>query len=150
MPLLLDGERPSPFCAMLLLAIRGISLRPSKVPIGSIPGPTLFRARAAGFGAAGSGNWLCLRVRMAMLVVGAGVAVLSVNTGGLAFGGLEGFVVPGLRVFDWLKRRMNELLRAGRVSPWPAVKGCMFDAVLLGGAVLLKLPGAGKSLRAGS
>jgi hypothetical protein len=87
---------------------------------------------------------------MAMLVVGAGVAALSVNTGGLALGGLGGFVVPGLRVFDWLKRRMNELLRAGRVSSWPAVNGCMLDAVLLGGAVLLKLPGTGKSLRSGS
>lgn len=143
----------------LLLAIRGISLRPSKVPIGSIPGPTLFRARAAEAGsAAGAGKWLCLRVRMAMaavvvlvvVVVGGGMAVLSVNTGGLALDGLERFTVPGLRVPDWLKRRMNELLRDGRESAWPVVKGCMLDAVLLGGAVLLKLPGAGKSLRAGS
>jgi hypothetical protein len=100
---------------------------------------------------------------MAMLVVGGGMAVLSVNTVLVDVGGLEGFVVPGLRVFDWLKRRMNELLRDGRVSPWPAVNGCMFGvcvllllvvvlalALALSGTVLLKVPGTGKSLMLGS
>lgn len=151
---LLDGDRPRPFCSMLPLANRGISLRPSKEPIGNIPGPTLFRgARAAGFGGAGAGNWLCRLVRMAMLVVGGGMDVLSANVGLPDAGGLEGFVVPGLRVFDWVKRRMNELLRDGRVSPWLVVKGCIFEVVVvvvLGCAVLLKEPGAGKSLRLGS
>ena len=118
LPLLFDGERPSPFCSRLPLAIRGISLRPSKEPIGSIPGPTLFLGvRAAGFGGAGAGNWLCRLVLMATLVVGGGIVVLSLNPGLLDVGGLERFDVPGLRVFDWLKWRMNELLREGRVSP---------------------------------
>lgn len=101
-PLLLEGDRPSPFCSAVPLANRGISLlRPSKEPIGNIPGPTLFRgARAAGFGGAGAGNWLWRLVRMAMFVVGGGIAVLSVNTGLLDGDGLEGLVMPGLRVFD--------------------------------------------------
>ena len=85
-----------------------------------------------------------------MLVVAEGVDVLSVNTVSLEVGGLERFVVPGLRVFDWLKRRINELLRDGRVSPWPAVNDCIFEVLVLGGCVLLKLPGTGKSLRLGS
>lgn len=54
---------------------------------------------------------------MATLVVGGGIVVLSLNPGLLDVGGLERFDVPGLRVFDWLKWRMNELLREGRVSP---------------------------------
>ena len=150
LPLILEGERPSPFCSTLPVANRGMSFRPSKVPIGSIPGPTLFRgARAAGFGAAGAGNWLCRLVRIAMFVVGGGIDALSAGTGSLEGGGL--FVMPGLRVFDWLKRRIKELLRDGRVSPWPAVNGCMFGVLpLTGGWVLLKLPGTGKSLRLGS
>lgn len=157
LPWLLDGERPRAGRSILPLTERGgSSARDSKVPIGSMPGPTLLRgARAAGLGGAGAGNWLWRLVRKAMLVVGAGIAVLSVKTGGPAAGDLEGFVVPGLRVLDWLKRRMNELLRDGRVSVWAAANGCMFDtaaaaAAVLGGAVLLKLPGAGKSLRLGS
>ena len=59
----------------------------------------------------------------------------------------------GLREVDWLKRRMNELLRVGRVSVVGAsVNACMLDVLLLAGAVagVLKLPGAGKSLRFGS
>ena len=141
--LALDGDRPSPFCSKVPLTERGMSLRPSSEPIGKIPGPTLFRgARAVVFCGVGAGNWLCRLVRMAMLVVGSTADVLSTGTAGVAVGGLEGFVMPGLRVLDWLKRRMNELLRAGYAS---VSAGCM-----LGGAVLLKLPGAGKALKSGS
>ena len=47
---------------------------PSKLFVGNMPGPTLFRgARAAGFGGACAGNWLCRRVRMAMFVAGGGI-----------------------------------------------------------------------------
>lgn len=65
----------------------------------------------------------------------------------------------GLRTVDWLKRRMKELLRVGRVSVAVApVNVCMLDVaalvlvlvLVLAGMELLKLPGAGKSLRSGS
>lgn len=55
------------------------------------------------------------------------------------------------RAVDWLKRRTNELLRVGRASPAvaPALV-CMFGVLLLTGTEVLKVPGAGKSLRSGS
>jgi hypothetical protein len=89
---------------------------------------------------------------MAMFIVCSEPAALSGGGGGafVGGGGWEGFVMPGLRVLDWLKRRMKELLRSGCASFRPARNGCMLGVALLGGAVLLKLPGAGKSLRLGS
>lgn len=157
LPLLFDGDLPRPFGSRVPLTERG---DPSNVPIGSTPGPTLLRgARAAGFcGALGScgtgaGNWLWRLVRMAMFIVCSEPAALSGGGGGAVVGGgggWEGFVMPGLRVLDWLKRRMKELLRSGCASFRPARNGCMLGVALLGGAVLLKLPGAGKSLRLGS
>lgn len=56
-----------------------------------------------------------------------------------------GFLVP-----VWLKRRMKELLRAGRLSAGAVVKVFMFGILVLEGTLLLKEPGAGKSLRLGS
>jgi hypothetical protein len=63
----------------------------------------------------------------------------------------------GFLAVDWLKRRMNELLRAGRASAAGApVNACMSGVLVLAalpvvaGTALLKLPGAGKSLRLGS
>ena len=53
--------------------------------------------------------------------------------------------MPGRLVADWLKRRLKELLRAGRVSGSAAVAGCMPG--MLGVVVLA---GTGKSLRLGS
>ena len=56
----------------------------------------------------------------------------------------------GFLLLDWLNRRMNELLRAGRESPGAAVNVCMLGVLLLVGTLLLNEPGAGKSLRLGS
>lgn len=123
---------------------------PSTLFVGITPGPMLFRgARAAGFGGACAGNWLCRRVRMAMLAAGGGIDAASEVT-----------VLPdtveaplGIRVVDWLKRRMKELLRAGRASLEGApVNVCMLGVLVLvlAGTLALKLPGAGKSLRLGS
>jgi hypothetical protein len=55
------------------------------------------------------------------------------------------------RAVDWLKRRTNELLSVGLASPAVApVLVCMFGVLLLTGTEVLKVPGAGKSLRSGS
>jgi len=124
---------------------------PSKLVFdGSMPGPTLLRgARAAGLGGACAGNWLCRRVRIAMFEGGGGMEGASA-----AKVLLEDVEAPlGCRVVGWLKRRTNELERAGRASAaGGAVKDCMLGAVLLLGKLLLKVPvpGAGKSLRSGS
>lgn len=122
---------------------------PSKLfDVGRTPGPTLFRgARAAGFNGAWAGNWLWRRVRMAMFVAGGGMEEVS-----------EAVVLPdavdaplGFLAVDWLNRRMNELLRVGRASVAGAPeKFCMLGMLVFGTAGLLKLPGAGKSLRLGS
>lgn len=105
-------------------------------------------------------NWLWRRVRMDMLLGGWGSeGVLAPDAG----------MPPlALRAADWLKRRAKELLRAGRVWPGVPVKvGMVFvlvfamvTVVLLlllllvyvesAGTLLMKEPGAGKSLRAGS
>jgi hypothetical protein len=78
---------------------------------------------------------------MAMLVAGGGMEDASE-----AVGAMRGF-----RAVDWLKRRMKELLRVGRASVAGApVNACMLGVLLLAGTGALKLPGAGKSLRAGS
>jgi hypothetical protein len=143
LPLSNEGARPS-VGTVWSLASLFISWR-SKLFVGIIPGPTLFRgARAAGFDGACAGNWLCRRVRIAMFV-GPG-------------GGIEGVSEPdavdaplGFRAVDWLKRRMNELLRVGRESVGAPVNDCIvLLALLLAGTLLLKVPGAGKSLRLGS
>jgi hypothetical protein len=143
LPLFSDGARPS-VGTLLSLASLFISCR-SKLFVGIIPGPTLLRgARAAGFGGACAGNWLCRRVRIAMFA-GPG-------------GGIDDASEPdavdaplGFRAVDWLKRRMNELLRAGRVSAGAPVNACIvLLALLLAGTLLLNVPGAGKSLRSGS
>lgn len=64
----------------------------------------------------------------------------------------------GFLLVDWLKRRMKELLRVGRVSvgapvapvtPAAPVKACMLGALVLEGTLLLNVPGAGKSLKSG-
>ena len=76
-----------------------------------MPGPTDLRgARAAGFGGGWAVKWLWRRVRIDMLDVFGGAAEGS----GGALGGLD---------LDWLKRRISELLRAGRVSAVVDVKG---------------------------
>lgn len=57
----------------------------------------------------------------------------------------------GFLAVDWLNRRMNELLRVGRESVTGApVNGCMLGVLVLAAVGVLKLPGAGKSLRLGS
>jgi hypothetical protein len=59
----------------------------------------------------------------------------------------------GFLAVDWLKRRTKELLRVGRVSVGvPMNEGMLLllGVVLAAGALALKVPGAGKSLRAGS
>jgi hypothetical protein len=136
-----EGTRPNKGC-VLSPPTRGV---PSKLFVGITPGPMLFRgARAAGFGGACAGNWLCRRDRMAMFVAGGGIDEASEVT-----------VLPdaveaplGFRAVDWLKRRMKELLRVGRASAGGApVNACM---VVLAGTLPLKLPGAGKSLKLGS
>jgi hypothetical protein len=117
----------------------------SKLFVGIIPGPTLFRgALPAGLGGAWAENWLCRRVRIAMFVgPGGGIEAIS-----------EPDVVDaplGFLAVDWLKRRMNELLRVGRESVGVPVNDCIvLLALSLAGALLLKDPGAGKSLRVGS
>ena len=103
-------------------------------------------ARAAGLGGACAGNWLCLRVRIAMFVAGGGIDDVSELTVLV-----EAVDAPlGFLLVDWLKRRMKELLRAGRASGGAPVKDCMLGVLVLAGRLLLKEPGAGKSLRAGS
>ena len=78
-----------------------------------MPGPTDLRgARAAGFGGGCTVNWLCRRVRIDMFEVGGGIVDGSV-------GGWGGPPWP----LDWLKRRISELLRAGRVSAVLDAKG---------------------------
>lgn len=126
---------------------------PSKPCVGNMPGPTLFRgARAAGFGGACAGNWLCRRVRMAMFVAGGGIDAASLV---VLPGATEAPL--GFLAVDWLKRRMKELLRVGRDSEEGSpVNVCIFGVLVLVGAftlvgtLLLKVPGAGKSLRLGS
>lgn len=56
----------------------------------------------------------------------------------------------GFLLLDWLKRRMNELLRVGRESTGAPVNDCMLEVLAVAGTLLLKVPGAGKSLRSGS
>jgi hypothetical protein len=58
----------------------------------------------------------------------------------------------GCLAVDWLKRRMKDSLRVGRVgeSVGTPVNVCMLLGPVLAGTVLLKVPGAGKSLRVGS
>jgi hypothetical protein len=119
----------------------------SKLFVGSIPGPTLFLgALAAGFEGAWAGKWLWRRDRMAMLVGGGGMVDVSAPE---AVGAPLGFLAV-----DWLKRRTKELLRVGRVSVGVPVKDGMLlllpEAVLSAGTPVLNVPGAGKSLRAGS
>lgn len=92
------------------------------------------------------GNWLCLRVLMAMFVAGGGMDDVSAVT-------VEPDAVDaplGFLLLDWLKRRAKELLRAGRVSVAAPENDCMLVVLLLAGTLLLKEPGAGKSLRVGS
>lgn len=148
--LLNEGERPIRDC-VVSLGILPVSDRPSKLlEVGSMPGPTLFLgARAAGFGGACGGNWLCRRVRIDMLEVELAVAavgnMVEVSVPLEAVEAPLGFLVP-----VWLKRRMKELLRAGRLSAGAVVKVCMLGMLVLEGTLLLKEPGAGKSLRLGS
>jgi hypothetical protein len=141
LPLFNEGARPNAGC-MLSPPIRGV---PSKLFVGITPGPMLFRgARAAGFGGACVGNWLCRRDRMAMFVAGGGMDEASEVT--VLADAVEAPL--GFRAVDWLKRRMKELLRTGRASVGGAlVNACM---LVLAGTLPLKLPGAGKSLRLGS
>jgi hypothetical protein len=146
-PLFSEGDRPT--SEGIVLSPASLDM-PSKLFVGSIPGPTLFRgARAAGFGGACEENWLCRRVRMAMFVAGGGIDDAS-DAAVL----VEAVDAPlGFLVVDWLKRRMKELLRVGRESAAGGVapvNDCMLGVLLLTGTVLLKLPGAGKSLRLGS
>lgn len=87
---------------------------------------------------------------MAMFVAGGGMDDASaVNAEPEAVEAPLGFLL-----FDWLKRRAKELLRAGRVSVAADVKDCMLGllvlALVLAGTLLLKEPGAGKSFRVGS
>lgn len=137
-PLFREGVRPIGSCE---LSPCNLDI-PSELFVGSIPGPTLFRGgRAAGFWGAGAGNWLWRRVRIAMLEAGGGIVDASEAVDAML----------GLRAVDWLKRRMNELLRVGRESvAAPPVNACMLGVLLLAGTGVLKLPGAGKSLRLGS
>jgi hypothetical protein len=116
-PLFKDGERPMGICG---LSPCNLDI-PSEELVGSIPGPMLFRGgRAAGFCGACAGNWLWRRVRMAMFVAGGGMDGAS-EAGGAPVGFLA---------VDWLKRRMKELLRAGRESvPVPPVKGSMLGVL---------------------
>lgn len=146
LPLFKEGARPS-WEGGASPASLAISCRPSRLVVGIIPGPTLFRgARAAGFGGACAGNWLCRRVRMAMLVAGGGIEAASEATVDA-----EAVEAPlGFLLVDWLKRRMKELLRVGRESAGTPVNACMLGVLVLAGTVLLKVPGAGKSLRSGS
>jgi hypothetical protein len=82
-----------------------------------------------------------------MLVVGGGIDEAS--DGRVLAEAVEALL--GLRAVDWLKRRMKELLRAGRPSPGVApVNAGMLGVLALAGTLLLKPPGAGKSLSAGS
>jgi hypothetical protein len=89
---------------------------------------------------------------MAMLVGGGGIADGSEP---------DAVEAPlGFLAVDWLKRRTKELLRAGRVSVGAPVNGCMLLLLLLlllllrvvlsAGTLVLNVPGAGKSLSAGS
>jgi hypothetical protein len=140
-PLFKEGERPTGSCGLSLCNLD----IPSDEFVGNIPGPTLFRGgRAAGFGGACAGSWLWRRVRMAMFVAGGGMDGASEAVD----------AAMGFLAVDWLKRRMNELLRAGRESvPVPPMNGCTCGVLWLvgmGTAAVLKLPGAGKSLRLGS
>lgn len=90
----------------------GTSCLLSRLGVGNMPGPTDLRgARAAGLGAGWVGKWLWRRVRMAMLDAGGGMDVCECSMGGLG-------AIPW--DLDWLKRRISEVLRAGRVS-WAAV-----------------------------
>jgi hypothetical protein len=109
-----EGVRPMRACGLSLDSL-GTSCRVSRLGVGSMPGPTDLRgARAAGFGGAWAGNWLCRRVRMDMLVAGGGMEGLS--------GG------PETALFlDWLKRRSRDVLRAGRESAAGA-GGAFIDA----------------------
>lgn len=134
LPLFSEGEQA--FCDDTLSAASlDVSCRLSKLLVGMIPGPTLFRgARAAACGGAWAGNWLCRRVRMAMLEGGGGIDEPSVAKVLL----LPETVAPmDLRLFDWLKRRAKELLRAGRVSVGALGKGAMLGVLLLAGRRLL-------------
>jgi hypothetical protein len=95
----------------------------SKLLVGIIPGPTLFRGgRAAGLGGACEENWLWRRVRIVMLLGGWGTAgVLELDAA---------MPAPTFRAADWLKRRAKELLRAGRVSVGTPVNVGMLLVVL--------------------
>lgn len=127
--------------------------RDSKLDV-TMPGPMDFRgARAAGFGGAWAGSWLWRRVRMDMFVAGGGTEVDSGS-------GLLGATV--FCFLDWLKRRMREVLRAGRASvPVPGVNASgpvlVRATACVAGIVVGNMetpppppPGAGKSLRSGS
>lgn len=88
---------------------------------------------------------------MDMLVAGGGID--GPSSGGLADVELVGFL-------DWLKRRMREVLRAGRVSvPVPGVNAlepvfvrasACVAGMVVGNRATPPPPGAGKSLRSGS
>lgn len=81
-----------------------------------------------------------------MLEAGGGIDVSELTVLAEAVDAPLGFLLP-----VWLKRRRNELLRAGRESGGAApVKACMLGTLVLDGTVLLNEPGAGKSLRLGS
>lgn len=98
-------------------------------------------------GGAWGGNWLCRRVRIARLVVGGGMEESEVKVLADAVDDAP----LGCLLVGWLKRRMKELLRAGRDSVvGVAVNVGMLFVLLLAGRLLLKEPGAGKSLRLGS
>jgi hypothetical protein len=84
-----------------------------------MPGPTDLRgALAAGFGGACAENWLCRRVRTAKFVAGGGIDE-GFDTEALVEAGLLGFRV-------WLKRRMRDVLRAGRESAGATVNVLVF------------------------
>jgi hypothetical protein len=132
---------------------RGTSLRFSNMPVGTMPGARFLRGpRAAVLDGTCAGNWLWRRVRIAMLVVGWAAAEASGGGGGGPMGGGgPAFLEP-----DWVKRCMNELLRAGRDSVGVAVKACIVVvlaaglAPVLAGCAVEKLAGTGKSLSVGS
>ena len=89
------------------------------MPEGIMPGPTDLRgALAAGFGGACAGNWLCRRVRTARLVAGGGIDEASKDAA-WEDAGLLGF-------WDWLKRRMSDVLRAGCKSAGAPVNVFVF------------------------